>query len=267
MAPAKNAELELELDRLYQLPLDEFTPARNELASRLRADKRGDAAEHVKQLRKPPVAVWLVNQLARERELDVQRLAKAGEALAKSQANAASGRGPESFLEARRDERRALERLAQAARAIARSAGLSASTVDRATETLRAASLTSEGRDLLKRGRLTQELQPPGFEALSGLSGAAPRTKLGSAKSASDDKGAARRQALKDAREHLRELRSEEREGARAARSAERDAERAEQESAKLRAAATDAAEQAERATAARLAAEAEIEDLQTDRP
>ena len=38
-----------------------------------------------------------------------------------------------------------------------------------ATQTLRAASQTDEGRELLKRGRLTEELEPPGFEALAGL--------------------------------------------------------------------------------------------------
>ena len=41
-------------------------------------------------MRKPTAAAWLVNQLARERELDVQRLLKAGESLTKSQAKAAA---------------------------------------------------------------------------------------------------------------------------------------------------------------------------------
>jgi len=34
--PVSKAELERELDRLYQLPLSEFTSARDELAKRLR---------------------------------------------------------------------------------------------------------------------------------------------------------------------------------------------------------------------------------------
>ena len=151
--------LEEELDRLYALPLNEFTAARDELAKRLRAEGERDLADQVKGLRKPTVAVWLVNQLAHEREVDVKRLLKAGEALGKAQASA------KGFAEARSDEQYALERL----RSAAREAGVGPQAADRAIQTLRAASLTEEGRDLLKRGRLTEELEPPGFEALVGM--------------------------------------------------------------------------------------------------
>jgi hypothetical protein len=57
------AALERELDALYQLPLDQFTSARDELAKRLRTDGQAEQAEQVKALRKPTVAVWLVNRL------------------------------------------------------------------------------------------------------------------------------------------------------------------------------------------------------------
>src|SRR5919201_1752753 len=159
--------LEEELDRLYALPLNEFTSARDEIARRLRGEGERDLADEVKALRKPTVAVWLVNQLAREREVDIKRLLKAGEALAKAQASATG------FAEARSDEQHALERLAAAAR----EAGGGAQAADRAIQTLRAASLTEEGRDLLKRGRLTEELEPPGFEALVGMPTPPPRSK------------------------------------------------------------------------------------------
>lgn len=105
------AALERELDALYQLPLDQFTAARNELAKRLSADGQAEQADRVKALRKPTVAVWLVNRLVREDELDVQRLLKAGESLAKTQARVAQGQSPEAFLDARREGERALERL------------------------------------------------------------------------------------------------------------------------------------------------------------
>ena len=120
------------------------------------------------------MAVWLVNRLVREDELDVQRLLKAGESLAKTQANLAQGQSPEAFLDARQEEQRALQRLARAAQRLAESEGIGRSAIDRATQTLRAASLTYEGRRLLKQGRLTEELQPPGFEALSGMNFALP---------------------------------------------------------------------------------------------
>ena len=59
-----NATVADEVDRLYELPLEEFTAARNELAKRL-----GDTS--VKELKKPTVTAWTVNQLARTREVDV----------------------------------------------------------------------------------------------------------------------------------------------------------------------------------------------------
>ena len=52
-------DLESEIDRLYQLPLDQFTPARNALAK----DLAGAPAQQVKALAKPALAAWTVNQL------------------------------------------------------------------------------------------------------------------------------------------------------------------------------------------------------------
>jgi hypothetical protein len=44
------------IDELYQLPLDEFTAARNALAK-----STGDAS--IKKLEKPSLSAWAVNQL------------------------------------------------------------------------------------------------------------------------------------------------------------------------------------------------------------
>jgi hypothetical protein len=170
------ADFEGDLDRLYQLPMNEFTSARDELTKQLRAAGENERAQEVKRLRKPTAAVWLVNQLARERPLDLQRLLKAGESLTKSQALAAAGESSQ-FSEARRDEHRALEQLARATREIAESARVGMPAVGKAIETLRTASLTAEGRDLLRRGRITEELEPPGFEALTGLEAAPAKKK------------------------------------------------------------------------------------------
>ena len=51
-------KLDAELDRLFQLPLNEFTPERNALAKRAGSEGAG-----IKALTKPPVAAWAVNQL------------------------------------------------------------------------------------------------------------------------------------------------------------------------------------------------------------
>jgi hypothetical protein len=240
-------QLEAELDRLFGLPLSEFTAARNELANELRDAGRREEAEQVKTLRKPSVAAWLVNRVSRDRELDVQRLLNAGETLRKTQADAASGQ-TEAFAEARRDEQRALERLAEAAREIAVREGSGQAAVAQAAQTMRAASLTDEGRELLKRGRLTEELEPPGFEALTGLVPAqAPKRR-------------AKRQPSKKAREKVEKLRRTEREAASAALAAEEEADQAEKEASKLRERAAKARASAEAAAAKRAAAERELQ-------
>jgi hypothetical protein len=252
------SKLEQEVDRLYGLPLKEFTAARDELAKELRAEGERERADEVKALRKPTAAVWLVNQLARERELDVQRLLKAGEALTKT----AAGESSKTFLEARGDEHDALDRLAKAAHEIAARDGVGAAAVTKATETLRAAALTAEGRTLLKRGRLTEELQPPGFEALTGLSGAgAPRTSAES-KASKGDARAEQRRLLKEAKQRVQELKARERELASAVRSAEHEAVRAEAEATGARSRANQAGEEARAAAAEREAAEAELRRL-----
>jgi hypothetical protein len=255
------AALERELDALYQLPLDQFTSARNELAKRLRADGQAEQAEQVKALRKPPVAVWLVNRLVRNDELDVQRLLKAGESMTKAQAKVARGQSPEAFLDARREEQRALERLARAAQRLAESEGVGRSAIDRAMQTLRAASLTDEGRRLLKQGRLTEEVQPLGFEALAGLNFAPPKRQSERPSAQTATQGDHRR-ALKEARESLHGLRVEERELRNAARNAAHAAERAETEARRKRGEADRAKAEADEARVRVEAAEAELERL-----
>ncbi len=256
------ADFEGDLDRLYQLPLNEFTSARDELVKRLRAEGERERAQEIKTLRKPSAAVWLVNQLACERPVDVQRLLKAGESLTKSQANAVAGKSAQTFPEARRAEERALEQLAKAAREIADRAGIGSPVVAKTTETLRAASLSVEGRELLRRGRLTEELEPPGFEALTGMEGLAQKLAPAKKKPPRGDDRAEKRRALKQARERVRQLRAEERELATAARSAAREAKRAEAEAWAARKRAADADEKARAMSDQRKAAEADLDRL-----
>ena len=139
--PGDNATVADEVDRLYELPLEEFTAARNELAKRL-----GDTS--VKQLKKPTVPAWTVNQLARTREVDVRRLLRAGEQLEQAQKQAVEGGDQKAFERARGAERDALRRLRSQAADLLRAGGHPAndSTLERVTSTLRAGSATEEGR-------------------------------------------------------------------------------------------------------------------------
>ena len=84
-------DVETELEQLFGLPLDQFTAARNELASRLKSAGQTDAAERVRELRKPSVPAWAVNQLARREPEAVGRLVESGERLRKAQAAALAG--------------------------------------------------------------------------------------------------------------------------------------------------------------------------------
>ena len=54
--------LDTEIDRLYQLPLDEFTAARNALAKEV-AGPRSRMPEIRRLVQKPPLAAWAINQV------------------------------------------------------------------------------------------------------------------------------------------------------------------------------------------------------------
>jgi hypothetical protein len=218
-------DLMAETDRLYELPLEEFTAARNELAKRL-----GDAS--IKQLKKPTVPAWAVNQLARRREVDVRRLIRAGEQLEQAQKHAVEGGDQQAFERARDAERDALRRLRSQAADVLRAGGHAATdvTLERVAKTLHAGSATEQGRALLRAGQLSEELEPQGFGALAGVKPAAPRTK----KKVSD------KSRVRKAREEADAAKREAEAAAAAVRSAERDLDR-------LRRNAERAAELAER--------------------
>jgi hypothetical protein len=217
-----------EVDRLYTLPLGEFTAARNALAKEL-----GDA--ELKQLKKPTVPAWAVNQLARRREVDMRRLIRAGEALETAQRAAVAGGDQNAFEQARRDEREAVKRLRGAAAELLGADGHPASdaNLEKIARTLHAGASTEEGRSALRDGRLTEELEPSGFEAFAGLAPAPPR------------KGGKPAQPRNGSR--LRKARDEAKEARRAADEADTRAREAEREAAKLRREAERAAGRAER--------------------
>jgi len=227
------SEFETELDRLYGLPVDEFVAARDALAKQARAEGENAIAGRVKALRKPSVSAWVANRLARENELDVQRLLKAGHELTEAQVAAVAGKEHNAFLKARADEQHALARLAAAARAIIKREGIGAATLERVTQTLRAAAVDAEARELLKRGRLTEDLQPQGFEAFARV---APKGRA--AKPSADSRARA------EAQKRAQEVAKRARELAKQAEAAEREAERADAAARKARAEADAAAEE-----------------------
>lgn len=245
-------------DELYGLPLEDFVTARNARAKELRGAGHREEAEAVRKLQKPTLPSWVVNQLARGRELDVRRLAKAGEALQKEPTDAAG------FAEARREEADVIRRLLRAARNVLEAGGRPASgtTLERVGTNLRAAAVSDDQRDALLRGRLVEDLEPAGFEALA-RSAAAARSERKASPSAAKRSRIAQR--LKAARLKAEQAEAE-------AESLERTVARAEDELATAKRAARDAERRletarskAERARNRSERAAATLRDLEAD--
>ena len=152
--------LETDIDRLYQLPLDEFTAARNALAR-----TAGDEAADVRQLAKPSIAAWAVNQVYWKRRDLYDALTDASTALRKTHKTILAGRRAD-LREPSRAHEDALDAALKGALALLQEAGHPATEATRqgVLTTLRALP-TNE-----PPGRLTETLQPGGFEMLQGLS-------------------------------------------------------------------------------------------------
>jgi hypothetical protein len=200
------ATLEREIDRLYALPLDEFTARRNELAKRLKKDGDEDAAEQVTALVKPTVPAWTINQLARRQKKEVQALLATGTRLRKAQERALSGGGADALNAARADERESVRELMNRATAILEEAGRppTRAVLERIRATLGAAVLTDPERAVLKAGRLTTEVQVSGFDALVGIRPAPkdpPRDELAERRRAKAEREKELRRLEKRARE------------------------------------------------------------------
>lgn len=234
------ADLDQEIDRLFELPPEEFTAARNELAQRLKTDGDASAAQEVKQLGKPTVAAWTVNQLARQEKDAIGDLLAAGATLRAAQEQALKGDTGDSLRRAQENERLALRALTQRAHEILEAAGRPAgrSVLDQISSTLRAAAISEEGRAVLEGGRLSGELEPAGFDVLAGIEAAGrartPRRRAAPAR----DELAERRREKKEREQRRRELRERARKLEAEATEAEREAERAERAAAAARGAA-----------------------------
>lgn len=175
----------MEPDDLYGLPLDRFIPERTALVRALRADRRRDEAAAVAALRKPSVAAWAVNQLVRSQSSAVAELYAAGDALREAQANLLAGSGDGRALRAANErERDAVEVLVQAARGLLDSEGhgLSATVLERVSDTLHAAALDEGARERVREGRLERELRHVGLGLGESVFAPAPPPAKGSGK-------------------------------------------------------------------------------------
>jgi hypothetical protein len=161
VSAVESKAVESKIDDLYQVPLDEFTAARNALAKTL----TGADARRVKKLAKPTVVPWAVNQVYWRSRGTYDRLLKSGERLRHAQIGALEGR--RSDVRAATDaHRKAMSEAVKEAERLAVAAG-SRPAPDALMRTFEALSLMREPPD--PPGRLTEALQPAGFEALAGV--------------------------------------------------------------------------------------------------
>jgi hypothetical protein len=251
-------ELEEELDKLFGLPPEEFTAARNDLSRRLKEAGQKAISARVRELRKPTVPVWTVNQLARRHAKDVETMVETVERLRSAQEDALGGGDAQKLRSATSAEREALRALTQRAHDLLAAEGHkpTAAVVERIASILRAAALDPDGRELLVAGRLTEELESAGFGAFAGMKippGATRPKRKPKPRREKVDSAAERRRA-----ERLRKLRDRASKLAAEAAEARREAERAETAAERARRKAERAGTAAEEARAKLEAAEAE---------
>ena len=121
------------IDRLYGLPLDEFTPARDAAAKERRGEGDREGAEGLKRLRKPNLVAWSLNRVRRAEPGVVDELLAAGERLQEAQRKLVSGGERGLLRDAAADERALVGRVADLAAAELRTVGHAANGTPRAS--------------------------------------------------------------------------------------------------------------------------------------
>jgi hypothetical protein len=166
-------DLEQAIDRLYQLPADAFTGARNTLAAEWKAKGDKDAAARIKALGKPTAVAWAVNQLYWSDRAAFDALVLALAHVASAQRGGLAGGGGPELRDAMRVRN---ERLQQAVRAAERKlvesgsqGGLGVQQRLAATLEALASPRPSGSVSDVVPGRLSGDLAPRGFEVAFGL--------------------------------------------------------------------------------------------------
>src|SRR5882762_4715586 len=162
-------KLDDDVSALFKLPLNEFIAARKTLAAQLKKSGQAIDAERVKLLAKPSLSAWTVNQLYWNHRESFDELMASGQRFRKAQT---SGKIAEmrAALDARREALSQLSELATALLSDAHDArhNPSLDTIRRVTSTLEAVSAYAS-LDGATPGRLTKDIDPPGFESLAGF--------------------------------------------------------------------------------------------------
>jgi hypothetical protein len=255
------------IDGLFALSLADFTRARNDLATRLRKEGRSEDAERVKALQKPSVSAWAVNQLYWRHREAFDRLLASGDQFRRAQASQLSGKAVD-LRESRDARRESLNQLSALAAALLRNAGHNPTPemLRRIGTTLEAISAYASLPGSPYPGRLSNDVDPPGFDALSALISIVPAPKQ--QKNAAETRIAEAKASLRGAEQAFKRARTraEETDSARRkAEAAKRDVERVmRQTDERLTAAAADADEAAKALEQAERAVDIASRELQS---
>jgi len=157
------------VDDLFRGPVAEFTRCRNALAKQLKASGQPGEAARIKAMTKPSVSAWVTNQLWWEHRAQIATLLAAGERI---RAAAAQAAGPAEQAAAGKARRQALTALSTTAERLLAQGGhaAGAATMRKVATNLQAAAAYGHGLPEDALGRLSGDLDPPGFEmfALAG---------------------------------------------------------------------------------------------------
>ena len=148
-------------DALYAAPAADFIATRNQLAKQLKADGDPVGSTRLKAMRKPTVAAWVTNLVARRAPDELDDLLALGDEFREATADLDGDRLRE--LTPKRHE--LLDKLAKEAARLAAEDGqkISADVGQKLRETLDAALVDPAAGDAVREGRLSSALRHVGF--------------------------------------------------------------------------------------------------------
>lgn len=175
------SNVEDDIDALFRLPLSDFIGARKTLTAKLKQEGRGHEAARINALGKPSVSAWTVNQLFWQQRESFDQLIATGQRLRQAQTKSRTSKPVD--LRAAFDERRELlAQLSDLAAAVLVDAGHNPAldTLRRIATTLEAMSAYASLPEGVSAGRLTKDIDPPGFDSLAGFAASASLTQKAS---------------------------------------------------------------------------------------
>ncbi|MGW5188830.1 hypothetical protein ACWEOO_06220 [Kribbella sp. NPDC004138] len=148
-------------DAVYAAPAADFIATRNELAKQLKADGDALASTRLKALRKPTVAAWIANLVARRLPDELDDLLALGDEFREATADLDG----ERLRELTPKRHQLLDKLSKEAARLADEEGqkVSADVGQKLRETLDAALVDPAAGDAVREGRLSSALRHVGF--------------------------------------------------------------------------------------------------------